>query len=71
LFLTAFFVGFSNFDNQEADTFFCFSQVMSEVRDRFIKHLDNSEFGILSVVKALNGHQSSTSDLTSYLFSWI
>ena len=41
-------------DHAEADAFFCFTQLMSEVRDRFIKSLDSSSTGILAVVKELN-----------------
>ena len=38
----------------EADAFFCFTNVMSDVRDRFIKSLDHSPSGVLAVVKHLN-----------------
>ena len=41
--------GFNNDFNIEADTFWCFSGVMSEVRDWFIETLDETESGI-------NGH---------------
>jgi hypothetical protein len=30
----------------EADTFYCFQNVISEVKDHFIKHLDSSTVGI-------------------------
>lgn len=30
----------------EADAFFCFSQLMGELRDRFIKSLDKTKAGI-------------------------
>ncbi|KAL5290730.1 TBC1D13 family protein [Megaselia abdita] len=33
-------------ENAEADTFFCFTALMSEIRDFFIKTLDDSEGGI-------------------------
>jgi len=38
------------FSDAEADAFFVFSTLMSEIRDRYIKSLDNSEHGILSIV---------------------
>ena len=38
----------------EADAFFCFTQIMSEIRDRFIKSLDSAPTGILAVVASLN-----------------
>lgn len=40
--------------NAEADAFFCFSTIMSELRDRFIKSLDYSETGIFTVVEGLD-----------------
>ena len=43
------FVGHS-----EADTFFCFSILMGEVQDAFIKGLDNTEVGIQGRMKSLN-----------------
>ena len=39
--------------NAEADAFFCFSQLMSEMRDRFIKSLDAEPTGILAALKRL------------------
>lgn len=30
----------------EADSFFCFTNMMSEIRDNFIKSLDDSQCGI-------------------------
>ncbi|ELT98550.1 hypothetical protein CAPTEDRAFT_92856, partial [Capitella teleta] len=33
-------------ENAEADSFWCFTNLMSEIRDNFIKHLDESECGI-------------------------
>lgn len=37
----------------EADTFFCFVNLMSETRDNFVKTLDNSSSGILAWVRQL------------------
>jgi TBC1 domain family member 13 len=37
----------------EADTFFCFTALMSEIRDFFIKTLDESEGGIKSMMAKL------------------
>ncbi len=42
------------FSDAEADAFFCFTNVMAEIRDRFIKSLDHSETGILAVVEQLS-----------------
>ena len=33
-------------EHAEADSFFCFTHVMSEIRDNFIKSLDDSACGI-------------------------
>ena len=33
-------------EHAEADTFCCFSHLMGEIRDHFIKKLDNSSIGI-------------------------
>lgn len=41
-------------DHAEPDAFFCFTSVMSDIRDRFIKSLDNSPSGVLAVVKLIN-----------------
>ncbi|CAA92181.3 TBC1 domain family member 13 [Caenorhabditis elegans] len=38
----------------EADTFFCFQQLMSEVKDNFIKKLDDSNCGIESSMSAFH-----------------
>ncbi|CAI5455743.1 unnamed protein product [Caenorhabditis angaria] len=38
----------------EADTFFCFQQLMSEVKDNFIKTLDNSICGIESLMSSFH-----------------
>lgn len=32
--------------NAEADTFFCFTNIMSEIMDNFIRSLDSSEIGV-------------------------
>jgi hypothetical protein len=40
-------------DDAEADSFFCFTIVMSEIRDRFIKSLDHSETGINAVIDSV------------------
>lgn len=37
----------------EADTFFCFTNLMAEIRDFFIKSLDEAEFGINSMMSKL------------------
>lgn len=37
----------------EADTFFCFTNLMGEIRDFFIKSLDEAEFGINSMMSKL------------------
>ncbi|XP_046736531.1 TBC1 domain family member 13 isoform X1 [Diprion similis] len=37
----------------EADTFFCFTNLMAEIRDFFIKSLDEAEFGINSMMTKL------------------
>ncbi|XP_071563341.1 TBC1 domain family member 13 [Temnothorax nylanderi] len=37
----------------EADTFFCFTNLMAEIRDFFIKTLDEAEFGINSMMSKL------------------
>ena len=38
----------------EADTFFCFVNLMSEIRDNFVRTLDNSASGILAWVRDLD-----------------
>jgi hypothetical protein len=38
----------------EADAFFCFTNLMSEIRDNFCKTLDRSESGIRGSMKRLN-----------------
>ena len=40
----------------EPDAFFCFTAVMSDIRDRFIKSLDSSPSGVLAVVKLINSY---------------
>ncbi|EGC30346.1 hypothetical protein DICPUDRAFT_41569 [Dictyostelium purpureum] len=41
--------------NAEADSFYCFTNLMSEIRDNFCKTLDRSDVGIISSIKKLNG----------------
>ena len=43
-FVFFFFVSF--IENAEADSFFCFTNIMAEIRDNFIKTLDDSDLGI-------------------------
>ena len=38
----------------EADCFFCFTHLMSDIRDFFIKTLDDSSTGIQSLMIKLN-----------------
>ncbi|XP_034936802.1 TBC1 domain family member 13 [Chelonus insularis] len=45
----------------EADTFFCFTNLMSEIRDFFIKSLDEAEFGINAMMIKLS-QQVKTND---------
>ncbi|XP_068695317.1 TBC1 domain family member 13-like isoform X1 [Montipora foliosa] len=40
-------------EHVEADAFFCFTNLMSEIRDNFIKSLDDSECGIGSMMKSV------------------
>lgn len=40
-------------EHAEADTFFCFTGLMSEIRDFFIKTLDESEMGINGLMNRL------------------
>lgn len=40
-------------EHAEADSFFCFTNLMSEIRDFFIKTLDESASGIGSMMKRL------------------
>ncbi|KAL4219046.1 hypothetical protein ACF0H5_021629 [Mactra antiquata] len=40
-------------ENAEADSFFCFTNLMSEIRDNFIKTLDDSQCGIGSLMNQL------------------
>lgn len=42
----AFLSFFHLLEHAEADTFFCFTNLMSENRDNFIKSLDDSQCGI-------------------------
>ncbi|KAL6049275.1 TBC1 domain family member 13 [Balamuthia mandrillaris] len=41
-------------DNAESDAFFCFTNLMSEIRDNFCKTLDRSETGINGSMNRLN-----------------
>ncbi|KAK0180939.1 hypothetical protein PV327_003268 [Microctonus hyperodae] len=40
-------------EHAEADTFFCFTNLMGEIRDFFIKSLDEAEFGINAMMTKL------------------
>ncbi|CAH1786642.1 unnamed protein product [Owenia fusiformis] len=40
-------------ENAEADTFYCFTNIMSDIRDNFIKSLDDSECGIGALMQRL------------------
>ena len=67
----------------EADAFFCFTAVMSDIRDRFIKSLDSSPSGVLAVVKLINTYlhdldpelwahlEAEKVDPRFYSFRWI
>jgi|EP00505_MAST-04D_sp_SCG-Rhode-Island_P003434 hypothetical protein len=75
--------GFQNNDNVEADTFWCFNTVMSEIRDWFIQTLDRSDSGIQGYIRKfqntlarqdeeLASHLDGLSlDPTFYAFRWI
>ena len=41
-------------EHVEADAFFCFTNLMSEIRDNFIKSLDDSACGIGKLHKLLS-----------------
>lgn len=41
-------------DNVESDCFFCFTIIMTEVKDCFIKSLDESDSGIKARINNLN-----------------
>lgn len=41
-------------EHAEADCFFCFTALMAEIRDFFIKTLDDSEGGIKNMMKRLS-----------------
>ena len=41
-------------ENAEVDAFFCFSIIMGEIKDNFIKSLDTSSSGIKARLKAFN-----------------
>lgn len=40
-------------ENAEADCFFCFTNLMSDIRDFFIKSLDEAESGINGIMKKM------------------
>lgn len=40
--------------NAEADTFFCFVEILSGIRDNFCKQLDNSVVGIRSTISKMS-----------------
>lgn len=40
--------------NAEADTFFCFVELLSGIRDNFVQQLDNSVVGIRSTILKLS-----------------
>jgi len=40
--------------NAEADTFFCFTSVMGEIMNNFIKTLDKADVGIMGTIQKLN-----------------
>eukprot|EP00246_Nothoceros_aenigmaticus_P001857 TRINITY_DN12543_c0_g1_i1.p1 TRINITY_DN12543_c0_g1~~TRINITY_DN12543_c0_g1_i1.p1 ORF type:complete len:502 (+),score=64.57 TRINITY_DN12543_c0_g1_i1:464-1969(+) len=44
----------SNSSNAEADSFFCFVELLSDFRDHFCQQLDNSAVGIRSTIAQLN-----------------
>ena len=49
-------------ENVEADAFFCFTNLMSEIRDNFIKTLDDSACGIgesARLLRLVSGHAAS------------
>jgi hypothetical protein len=66
----------------EADTFFCFNRIMSEVRDLFVKHLDHSDSGLHGLIisfrcrlqqhdQILSNHLSSLElEPTFYVLRW-
>jgi len=50
------FFKYTNFllENAEADTFFCFTSVMGEIMNNFIKTLDKADVGIMGTIQKLN-----------------
>lgn len=70
-------------EHAEADCFFCFTNLMSEIRDFFIKTLDDSESGITVMMRRLSEqlkaidyhvwHQLTTLDVKPqyYSFRWL
>jgi len=43
-----------NYQHAEADTFFCFSLLMSDMRDTFVKTMDNEEGGMMGRIDQFN-----------------
>jgi hypothetical protein len=43
-------------EHAEADAFFCFTNIMSEIMNNFCKTLDSSQVGIKGLIKELNMH---------------
>ena len=48
---------FSFVEFAEADSFFCFTNMMSEIRDNFIKTLDDSQCGIGKVLSIFHNYE--------------
>lgn len=48
------FIYLLKLDHAEADAFFCFTNLMSEIRDNFCKTLDKSDTGIGGTMLKLN-----------------
>ena len=46
-------------EHAEADCFFCFTNLMSDIRDFFIKTLDDSSTGIQAMMTRLNTRQNN------------
>ncbi|XP_071802538.1 TBC1 domain family member 13-like [Asterias amurensis] len=58
-----------NRENAEADTFFCFTNLMSQVRDNFIKSLDNSPDGINAKMQHLMAMLKQSDPAVYQIFS--
>lgn len=41
-------------EHAEADAFFCFTNLMAEIRDNFCKSLDSSDMGIVNRIHQMN-----------------